>query len=76
MAANRMTGDVDDGAAAGKVGDDFVLLGARGSAGRENSQKNQGGANEEVLHGGRVAQRADSRLGAVRGMVPEWRGIR
>ena len=39
-------------------------------------QKNQNGANEEVVHEGRVAQRADCGLGAVRGMVPERGGIR
>jgi hypothetical protein len=69
-------GNVNDGAAAGEVGDDFVFLGACSSPGREGGQKNQGGANEEVPHEGRVAQRVDSELGASRGMVPERDGIR
>jgi hypothetical protein len=50
---------VDDGAAPGEVGDDFVFLGAHGERGHECGQKNQGGANEEVPHGGRVAQRGE-----------------
>jgi hypothetical protein len=67
---------VDDGAAPGEVGDDFVFLGAHGESGHECGQKSQGGANEEVPHGGRVAQRAECGLDAVRGMVPERGGIR
>ena len=66
-----VVGDVNDGAATGEVGDDFVFLGPGSSAGCECSQENQGGANEEVVHEGRVAQRADCGLGAVRGMVSE-----
>jgi len=71
-----VVGDVNDGAATGEVGNDFVFLGMRGSAGRERGQKNKGGANEEVAHEGRVAQRADCGLGAAGGMVSEWRRIR
>ena len=73
---NGVIGYVDDGAAPGEVGDDFVFLGAHGERGHECGQKNQGGANEEVPHGGRVAQRAECGLDAVRGMVPERGGIR
>jgi hypothetical protein len=71
-----VVGDVNDGAATSEVGDDFVLLGMRGGAGRERGQKNEGGANEEVVHQGRVAQRADCGLEAFRGMVSEWSRIR
>jgi hypothetical protein len=39
-------GNVDDGAAAGEVGDDFVFLRTGRSGGRECGQKNQDGANE------------------------------
>src|SRR6266481_4109227 len=56
-------GNVDDGAAAGEVGDDFIFLRMGRSAGRECDQKNQGGTNEEVLHEGRGAQRADKQQG-------------
>jgi hypothetical protein len=69
-------GNVNDSAATGEVGDDFVFLGACSSPGREGGHKNQAGANEEVPHEGRVAQRVDCELGAARGMVPEWNGIR
>ena len=63
---NGVIGNVNDGAAAGEVGDDFVFLGVSRSAGRERGHENQEGANEEVPHKGRVAQRADSGLEAVR----------
>ena len=52
-----VVGDVNDGAATGEVGDDFVFLGARRNAGWEYGHENKGGAKEEVVHGGRVAQR-------------------
>jgi len=55
--------DVDDGSSAGEVGDDFVFLGMSRSASRECGQKNERGANEEVPHRGRVAQRADCGVG-------------
>ena len=71
-----VVGDVNDGAATGEVGNDFVFLGTGGDDGRECGQKNQGGANEEVAHEGRVAQRADCGLEAVRGMVSEGGRIR
>ena len=73
---NGVIGYMNDGAAAGEIGDDFVFLGMGRSAGRECGQKNQGGANEEIPHGGRVAQRADCGLEAVIGMVPEQSRIR
>jgi len=63
--------DMDDGAAPGEIGDDFVFLSTDGSARRECGQKNQGGANVEVVHKGRVAQREDYGIGVVRGMVSE-----
>jgi len=68
---NGVVGNVNDGAAAGEVGDDLVFLGISKSAGRERGHENQRDANEEVPHEGRVAQRADSGLEAVRGKVPE-----
>ena len=69
-------GDVDDGAAAGEIRDDFLILGIQREPRQECCQENQRGANEEVLHEGRVAQRADCRLGAGGRVVPEWGGIR
>jgi len=63
-----VVGNVNDGAATGEVGNDFVFLGTGGRAGCECSQENQGGANEEVVHEGRVAQRADCGLEA----AGEW----
>jgi len=69
-------GNVDDGAATGEVGDDFLFLRAKSFAGQEQSQQKQGGVNQEVLHGGRVAQRADWRLGAAPRTFPERGRIR
>jgi len=44
-------GDVDDGAAAGEIGDDFFfLLSMNRPTRRESGQENQEGANEEVPH--------------------------
>ncbi len=67
--------NMDDGAAPGEIGDDFVFLRTDGSAGRECGQKNQNGAKEESLHEGRVAQRGDCGLGAGGG-IAERSGIR
>lgn len=49
-------GDLDDGAAAGEIGDDFVFLGSDGAGGRESGQQNERGGSENGLHRGRVAQ--------------------
>ena len=71
-----IVGDVDDGAAAGEIGDDFLILGENRDTHKERCQENQRGRNEEVLHEGRVAQQADCRLSSGGGMVPECDGIR
>lgn len=71
-----VVGYVDDGAAAGEVCDDFLVLRMQREPGHECCQENQRGANEEVVHEGRVAQRAECGLGASGGVVPEWAGIR
>jgi len=73
---NGIIGNVDDGAAAGEVGDDFVFLGAGSHASRERGQQNQDGTDEEVLHGGRVAQRVDCGTATSRAMVSERSRIR
>jgi len=70
-----VVGDVNDCAATGEVGDDFVFLGTGSSAGCERSQENQRSANEEVAHEGRVAQRADCGLGAAGGWYPSGAGF-
>jgi len=54
---NSVIGDVDNGAAASEVGDDFIFLGEGGECGRESGQQEYRGAREEVAHRGRVAQR-------------------
>jgi hypothetical protein len=64
-------GDVDDGAAAGEIRDDFLILGEKRDTHQECCEENQRGGNDEVLHEGRVAQRADCRLSSGGGMVPE-----
>ncbi len=51
-----VVGDLDDGAAAGEIGDDFVFLGADGGGGEESGQQNERGGSENGLHRGRVAQ--------------------
>ncbi len=58
---NGIIGDLDDGAAAGQISDDFVVLRAGRETRRENGQQKKGGANEELVHKARVAQRADYR---------------
>ena len=47
-------GDVNDGAAAGEIGNDFVLL--RAEQGSEWSKQREQRAGKERLHSGRVAQ--------------------
>jgi hypothetical protein len=68
---NGVVGDVDDGAAAGEVGNDFVFLGGAGRAGKECQEKDKGGAKEEAIHEGRVAQRGESGAFPAGEMVPE-----
>src|SRR5215469_1256289 len=52
---DRVIGDLDNGAPAGKVGDDFLLLGTQGESSRENGQQTEGGGSEHCLHKRRVA---------------------
>src|SRR5215472_6710444 len=52
---DRVIGDLDNGAPAGKVGDDFLLLGTERGSSRENGQQTQGGESEHCLHKRRVA---------------------
>lgn len=73
---NSAVGDMNERAATSKVGDDFVFLGTGGSAGREREEENQGGAKEEVIHAGRVAQCAGEGASMGGGMVSEQGGIR
>ncbi len=73
---NGAVGHVNERAATGKVGDDFVFLSTGGSAGWERAEENQGGAKDKVIHGGRVAQCAGSGAGRGSGMVSEHGGIR
>ena len=68
-------GDVNDGAATGEIGDDFLFLGRKRGARRERSQENQRGVNKEVPHEGRVAQLADCGLGTGGGTVCSFRMI-
>src|SRR5579859_2126790 len=58
---NGVVGHVNDGAATGEVGNDFVFLGTDGGAGPECGQQDQRGLDDKVLHGGRVAHRAENR---------------
>jgi len=58
---NGVIGDLDDGAAAGQIGDDFVLLRAGRDTRQECDEQEKGGANEELVHKNRVAQRAGYR---------------
>jgi len=59
---NGVIGNLDDGAAAGQIRDDFVFLRAGRDTGRECGQQKKGAANEELAHKSRVAQRARHRL--------------
>ena len=59
---NGVIGDLDDGATAGQISDDFVFLRTSRNTSRECDQQKKGGANEELVHKSRVAQRADYRL--------------
>jgi len=71
-----IVGDVNDGAAAGEIRDNFLILGVKRGSCREHCAEKQCDVDEKVLHEGRVAQRADGGFSAGRGMVPEWGGIR
>jgi hypothetical protein len=73
---NGIIGYEDNGPATGEVSDDFVFLGAGRETRWKCGQQNQGDADKAVLHGGRVAQRADCGLAGSSGMVPEWSRIR
>lgn len=50
-----VVGDLDYGAPAGEIGDDFVFLGADRGDGEESGQQNERGGSENGLHRGRVA---------------------
>ena len=58
---NGVIGDLDDGAAAGQISDDFVILRAGRDTRRECDEQEECGANEEPVHKSRVAQWADCR---------------
>jgi hypothetical protein len=66
-----IVGDVNDGAAAGEIRDNLLVLGVKRGSCQERCAEKQCGVDERVLHEGRVAQRADCGFSAGRGMVPE-----